>query len=106
MLYLLRKIPFPDSRARKQHPKPLYWQIAGINNPAAPYRQFGNGQPAVAQMREWLNDVFEARKRLSGHDRLERVVWEMLTPNPNARITMARVVEELRAGPIPSIERE
>lgn len=99
MLYLLRKISFPDSRARQKHPRPLYWQIAGINNQTVPYRQFGNGQPAVNQMRDWLTEVFEARESLILHDRLERLVHGMLTPNPQQRITMARVVQELSVGP-------
>ena len=98
MLYVLRKIPFPDSRARRRHAKPLYWQIAGINNPNVPHRQYGNGQPAVDQMRDWLVEVFEAREKLNSHDRLERVVMEMLTPNPHQRISMARVVQELNGG--------
>lgn len=96
MLYVLRKIPFPDSRARRHHPKPLYWQIGGINNPAVAYKQHGNGQPAVSQMRDWLSEIFEMREKLSSRDRLERLVKEMLTPNPVQRITMARVLQELK----------
>ena len=99
MLYVLRKIPFPDSRARRKHAKPLYWQIAGVNNPNMPYKQYGNGQPAVNQMRDWLVEVVEAREKLNSHgDRLERVIKEMLTPNPHQRISMARVVQELNGG--------
>lgn len=103
MLYVLRKIPFPDSRARRRHAKPLYWQIAGINNPNIPYRQYGNGQPAANQMRDWLVEVVEARDRLSSHDRLERLVKEMLTPHPHQRISMARVVQELNGGQVQAI---
>lgn len=94
MLYVLRKITFPDSRARRHHPKPLYWQIGGINNPSVPHKH-GNGQPAVTQMRDWLTEIFEAREKLSARDRLERLVKEMLTPNPNQRITMAKILQEL-----------
>ncbi|EQL03086.1 serine/threonine protein kinase-like protein [Ophiocordyceps sinensis CO18] len=97
MLYVLRKIPFPDSRARRHHPKPLYWQIGGINNPTLAYKQHGNGQPAVNQMRDWLSEIFETREKLSSRDRLERLVKDMLTPNSNQRITMARVIQELKA---------
>ncbi|KJZ76110.1 hypothetical protein HIM_04566 [Hirsutella minnesotensis 3608] len=95
MLYVLHKIPFPDSRARRQHAKPLYWQIGGINNPSTAHKQYGNGQPAVNQMRDWLTEVFDARERLNSRDRLERLVKEMLTPNPSQRITMAKVLQEL-----------
>ena len=95
MLYVLRKIAFPDSRARRQHPRPLYWQIAGVNNPAVPHKNYGNGQPAMSQMRDWLTEIFEARENLNSKDRLERLVMEMLYPNPNQRITMAKVLQEL-----------
>lgn len=94
MLYVMRKIPFPDSRARRHHPRPLYWQIAGVNNPATPHK-IGNGQPAVNQMRDWLTEIFNAREKLSARDKLERLVFEMLTPNPHQRITMPRVWQEL-----------
>lgn len=103
MLYVLRKISFPDSRARRKHPKPLYWQIAGINNPNMPHRQYGNGQSAVSQMRDWLLEIFDAREKLNTHDRLERVVMEMLTPNPHQRITMAEVVQGLNGGQVPAV---
>lgn len=95
MLYVLRKIPFPDCRARRHHPKPLYWQISGVNNPSAPHKQYGNGQPAINQMRDWLTEIYDAREKLDSKDRLERLVKEMLTPNPQQRITMARVLQEL-----------
>lgn len=95
MLYCMRKIPFPDSRARRQHPKPLYWQIAGVHNTASPYKQYGNGQPAANQMRDWLAEIYAAREKLNSRDRLERLVKEMLTPSPGQRITMAKVLQEL-----------
>ncbi|QPG95113.1 hypothetical protein C2857_007691 [Epichloe festucae Fl1] len=99
MLYVLRKIAFPDSRARRHHPKPLYWQIAGINNPNAPYKQYGNGHPAVSQMRSWLEEIYEVRESLNTKDRLERLVKEMLTANPNNRITMKKLLQELLSVP-------
>jgi hypothetical protein len=92
-LYTLRKICLPDSRGREHHPKRLYWQIADINRP--PHRQVGDAQPAIDQMREWLSEIYEARARLSNHDRLERLVKSMLTPNPAQRITMLEVMQEL-----------
>lgn len=98
MLYAMRFIKFPDSRARRQHPKPLYWQIAQIHGqPASPYayKQYGNGQPAVNQMRDWLAEIYEARERLASKDRLERLVKDMLAPNPAHRITMDKIVREL-----------
>ncbi|KFA64376.1 hypothetical protein S40285_01093 [Stachybotrys chlorohalonatus IBT 40285] len=97
MLYLLRKIAFPDSRARRHHPKPLYWQIAGVNNPAVPHKQYGNGQPAMDQMRDWLTEIREAREALGTTDHLERLVRAMLVPNPNQRITMDQLLRELYA---------
>lgn len=95
MLYLLKKIPFPDGRGRKQHPSPLYWQIAGVNNPKARERM-GNGQPAVDQMRQWLMEVYAARnEKLNPDDRLERMVRDMLAAQPSRRITMHGIVQAL-----------
>ncbi|CAI6081361.1 unnamed protein product [Clonostachys chloroleuca] len=96
MLYVLRKIPLPDSR---RHVKVLYWQIAGIHNPSVPYRKYGNGQGAASQMKEWLRRVHETREKLSPQDRLERIVSEMLAPQPSQRITMAKIVQSLNGGP-------
>lgn len=104
MLYLLRKIPFPDVRARRQHAKPLYWLIAGVNNPNAAHKQYGNGQPAASQMRDWLVEVFDAREKLNHRtDRLERVVHEMLTPSPHQRITMARICLAIQTATLPAL---
>ncbi|CAM1504418.1 Fc.00g020090.m01.CDS01 [Cosmosporella sp. VM-42] len=97
MLYVLRKIPFPDSRARRQHPRPLYWQIAGVNNPSTPHKAYGNGQPAINQMRDWLTEIYVAREKLNPKDKLERIIIDMLTPNQHQRVTMARVLQELRS---------
>ncbi|KAG6035548.1 hypothetical protein E4U41_006040 [Claviceps citrina] len=95
MLYVLRKITYPESRSSKRHQRPLYWLIGGINNPNAPYRQYGNGHPAVNQMRAWLEEIFEVREKLNTKDRLERLVKDMLTANPNSRITMTKLLQEL-----------
>lgn len=95
MLYLLKKIPFPDGRGRKHHPRPLYWQIAGVNNPSARERM-GNGQPAIDQMREWLMEIFAAKDELLNRDDLlERTVRDMLAPQPARRITMAAIAQAL-----------
>ncbi|KAG5981140.1 hypothetical protein E4U55_003250 [Claviceps digitariae] len=100
MLYVLRKITFPESRANKRHHRPLYWQIGGINNPnVAVNKHYGNGHSAVSQMRAWLEEVFEVREKLNTRDRLERLVKDMLTPNPNHRITMTKLLQELLSVP-------
>ena len=98
MLYLLRKIPLPESRGRANHPKRLYWMIAGVNNPSpasANERHYGNGQPAIQQMRQWLTEVYDATQNLNTKDVLERVVKGMLTPHATQRISMAEVLDEL-----------
>lgn len=96
MLYALRRIPLPDSRAGRKNPKRLYWLISGINNPSAVHK-LGNGQPAVKQMRDWLTEIHEAREKLNLRDRLQRIVREMLILNPAHRITMGMVLQELQA---------
>ncbi|KAI1404335.1 kinase-like protein [Hypoxylon fuscum] len=110
MLYVLRKIPFPDARGRQGHPKQLYWMIADLNRkapPPAPGHGHGHGHghhhhhassravSAVQQMQQWLTEVYEAKGRLNPRDRVEFLVLQMLTPNPNHRITMAKVMTEL-----------
>lgn len=100
MLYLLRKLPLPESRARPQSGnKQLYWLIAGVNRPDV-VQKFGNGQPAILQMRTWLTEVHDAAQKLDKDDRLERIVKEMLTPNPTQRISMTSILEQLTSEPI------
>ncbi|KAI1183377.1 mitogen-activated protein kinase [Nemania serpens] len=93
MLYVLRKIPFPDARGVRGHPKQLYWMIADLN------RKHGHNShrtsSAVAQMQQWLSEVNEAKTQLNPRDKIEFLVLQMLTPNPHQRITMAKVMSEL-----------
>ncbi|KAH6685455.1 mitogen-activated protein kinase [Plectosphaerella plurivora] len=107
MLYVLGRIPFPDARTRQAHPKPLYWMIADVNRPGAAARAGGqglqqsrpgqrSGMSAADQMMIWLGEVREAANRLDPRQPLERLVREMLVPNPNQRITTARVAREMR----------
>lgn len=100
MLYVLRKIPFPDARGRQQHPRRLYWMIADLNRPPAYHHHHHHrpGQPypsAASQMQQWLSEVTDARNKLNTHDRLERLVAEMLTPHPSQRVTMRQIMKEL-----------
>ncbi|KAI1464362.1 kinase-like protein [Daldinia caldariorum] len=100
MLYVLRKIPFPDARGRQGHPKQLYWMIADINRkaPPLPHNHGHAGSrvtSAVHQMQQWLGEVNEAKARLNQRDRVEFLVRQMLTPNRNQRITMEKVMSEL-----------
>ncbi|OTB01209.1 hypothetical protein M426DRAFT_25793 [Hypoxylon sp. CI-4A] len=101
MLYVLRKIPFPDARGRQGHPKQLYWMIADLNRKAPPPSHHTNNRAAsaVSQMQQWLSEVNEAKMRLSQRDRVESLVLQMLTPNPNQRITMGKVMEKLLKDP-------
>lgn len=94
MLFVLRKIGFPDARGRKNHPRRLYWQIAELNRPPTHNRGAPQGGPsAIAHMQQWLAEVNEARSKLNRLDKLERVVYEMLSPQPNNRITMRQVMK-------------
>ncbi|SPO02382.1 related to protein kinase [Cephalotrichum gorgonifer] len=97
MLYVLGKIPYPDARATRAHPKRLYWMIAEVNRPLATGRGMQGSASAVLAMRTWLGEIDEARKRLSPHDKMERLVKAMLVPHPNQRITVAEVLRELYA---------
>jgi serine/threonine protein kinase len=100
MLYVLRKIPFPDARARPAHPRPLYWMIADLNRATPTSHPRPGVQPmsAVLQMQTWLGEIDDVVRRLDPRDRLERLVGLMLIPNPHQRITMERVLQELYGG--------
>lgn len=93
MLYVLGKIEFPDARGVRGHPKQLYWMIADLNR--------RHGQPsnrtssAVAQMQQWLSEVNDAKAQLNPRDKIEFLVFQMLTPNPAQRISMAKLMHEL-----------
>ncbi|KAI1138069.1 kinase-like protein [Hypoxylon sp. FL0543] len=96
MLYVLRKIPFPDARGRQGHPKQLYWMIADLNRKPHGHHTSSRATSAVSQMQQWLSEVHEAKGHLNRRDPVEFLVLQMLTPNPNQRITMAKVVELLK----------
>lgn len=83
MLYVLGKITWPDVRANQRHPRHLYWIIAKLNS-----RDRGPQKEAVSRMREWLGEVTSARNSLDTHDKLERLVHGMLSPNPKERATI------------------
>ncbi|KAK8059030.1 Map kinase kinase skh1 pek1 [Apiospora phragmitis] len=96
MLYVLKKITFPDARGRQGHPKQLYWMIADLNRRSHHHHHHNSkGVSAVAQMQQWLNEVNEAKSKLNSRDKLHLLVSQMLTPNPSQRITMAKVMSEL-----------
>lgn len=95
MLYVLKRITFPDARSRQGHPKQLYWMIADLNNRRAAHHPSTPRGSAVAQMQQWLSEVNEAKARLNPRDKLHALVAQMLTPNPHQRITMAKVMSEL-----------
>ena len=105
MLYVLRKIAFPDTRGARHRPNPLYWMIAEVNNKSsstslAPPRGGSvptSTLPAVMQMQMWLSEINEAKETLNRDNKIERLTYEMLTPNRNQRITMKSVVHELFA---------
>ncbi|CAK7198501.1 hypothetical protein SEUCBS139899_001162 [Sporothrix eucalyptigena] len=94
MLYVLRKIEFPDTRGGRHRAKPLYWLIADVNKASAP-PQAGGAPSAAAQMQMWLSEVTVAKEKLNLEDKIERLTYEMLVPNHTQRITMKRLVSEL-----------
>ncbi|KAH9894675.1 mitogen-activated protein kinase [Xylariomycetidae sp. FL2044] len=93
MLYVLRKISFPDARGRQGHPKQLYWMIADLNR-----KTHHRTSSAVSQMRQWLSEVHEAKTRLNPKDKIEFLTLQMLAPNPYQRITMTKVLDLLQNG--------
>lgn len=98
MLYVLQKITFPDARGRQGHPKQLYWMIADLNRRSTHHQ--AKAPSAVTQMQQWLNEVNEAKTKLNPRDKLDVLVSQMLTPKPNQRITMAKVMSEVFKDPL------
>ncbi|KAJ2990824.1 hypothetical protein NUW58_g2764 [Xylaria curta] len=94
MLYVLQKISFPDARGVRGHPKQLYWMIADVNRKQG-HSSHRTSSSAVAQMQQWLSEVNEAKAQLNPRDKVELLVLQMLMPNPNQRVSMAKVMSEL-----------
>ncbi|KAK1781987.1 kinase-like domain-containing protein [Copromyces sp. CBS 386.78] len=89
MLYVMGKIAFPDARGNRAHSQHLHWLIAKIH----PNPRDRNPQPsAVKHMQKWLGEVNIARAQLNTQDEQERLVYDMLSPNPNQRITMREIM--------------
>jgi hypothetical protein len=91
MLYVMGKISLPDARAHRKHPRHLLWTIADVHHAQTPQSQ----ATAVARMRAWLNEVTAVRNGLDVHDKLERVVHGMLSPNPKERLTFKDIINQL-----------
>ncbi|KAJ2891818.1 putative camk protein kinase protein [Zalerion maritima] len=97
MLYVLKKMTFPESRGKQSHRKHLYWHISEVNKPQAiPRGRKPPSQPtALEQMRAWLVEVNEATKNLDRNDDLESLVADMLAPALQHRITMGGILSRL-----------
>jgi serine/threonine protein kinase len=93
MLYVLRKIPLPESRGGRAHPKRLWWLIADLNRGGGNRMQ--QSISAVTQMQMWLSEIAEARSRLNPREKMEKLVSEMLVPNPRQRISVADVLDTM-----------
>jgi len=96
MLYVLRKLPFPDSRGNKAHPKHLHWLIHKVHQKT---RDRAGQADAVASMRRWLAEVNALRAGLNRQNKLESVVHDMLAPNPNVRMTTRDILHRLGEQP-------
>ncbi|KAK3338636.1 kinase-like domain-containing protein [Lasiosphaeria hispida] len=88
MLYVLGKTSFPDARGHKAHPRHLHWLISKVHH----HRDRNGHTDAVANMRQWLNEVNMMRSSLNTQDKLERLVHDMLLPNPHLRVTTKEII--------------
>ncbi|KAK3335238.1 kinase-like domain-containing protein [Cercophora scortea] len=92
MLYVLGKIGFPEARGNRAHPKHIHWLIAKVHQ----HPRDRNPQPEAAiHMRQWLSEMNATRSGLNTQDKLERLIHEMLAPNPNQRITMKQILAQM-----------
>ena len=89
MLYVLGKTPFPDARGHRGHPKHLHWLISKVHQHT---RDRSGHTDAVSSMRQWLSEVNIMRSKLNLQDKLERLVFDMLAPNPNIRTTTKEIL--------------
>ena len=105
LLYLLGKLPLPDTRGKDTNQMRLYWMIADVNKASARSGFNAGSLSALDQMRMWLSEVDKARAKLDKGDILDSVVSDMLNPNPNSRLTVAKLHERLLDLPTgPSVE--
>ncbi|KAK3392783.1 kinase-like domain-containing protein [Podospora didyma] len=88
MLYVLGKLSFPDARGHRGHPRHIHWMIAKVHA-----RDRNPQMDAVTNMRLWLNEVNGVRAGLNTHDKLERLVFDMLAPNPHQRVKTADIIK-------------
>lgn len=100
MLYVLRKIAFPESYGKANHRKHLYWHISEVNKPHALPRGRKNPPSALEQMRMWLMEINFASSKLNRSNRLESLVFDMLKASLQERITMSDIITRL--GPAPA----
>ncbi|KAK3693393.1 kinase-like domain-containing protein [Podospora appendiculata] len=92
MLYVLGKIGFPEARGNRAHPKHIHWLIAKVHQ----HPRDRNPQPEAAiHMRQWLSEMNATRAGLNTQDKLERLIHDMLAPNPNQRITMKQILAQM-----------
>ncbi|KAK0731917.1 kinase-like protein [Lasiosphaeris hirsuta] len=88
MLYVLGKTSFPDARGHRAHPRHLHWLISKVHH----HRDRNGHTDAVANMRQWLSEVNGMRSSLNMQDKLERLVHDMLLPNPHLRVTTKDII--------------
>ena len=95
MLYVLKKLPFPESHGKPTNRKPLYWHISEVNRSQHGTRSRKGTQSALELMRTWLMQVYDAASKLSRENVLESLVAEMLKSGRQERITMNEITSRL-----------
>ncbi|AEO69893.1 a2385ab4-594d-49ec-9ea7-0f999b95d195 [Thermothielavioides terrestris] len=96
MLYVLDKIPWPEVRGHRNHPRHLFWRIADVHE-----RDRNLQAAAVSSMQRWLSELNAVRNQLDLKNKVERLVHGMLAPNPKERLTTGDIISHLFAAQSP-----
>ncbi|KAL2891653.1 cAMP-dependent protein kinase, catalytic subunit-like [Ceratocystis lukuohia] len=95
MLYLIRKIPLPET----QHKQYLTWIIRDVHRNDIKPTVENEPQSARNQMQLWLDHIKNISSTLDERDPLEKLVSLMLRRSPTNRITAKSMMGILKAPP-------
>ncbi len=91
MLYLFRYIPLPDARgAVRDDVRKLYWYINEV------HQRDGSTSSAKITMQTWIDELRAVIEDLDEKDVLVLILKDMLTLQPNQRITPSELRKRVR----------
>jgi serine/threonine protein kinase len=79
MLWVLRQIPLPEATE---------WTWDAIQAASVP------DSPHAIKARDWQRRLLLSRERLANHSRVKHLVYRMLDPNPETRISIQELIKQ------------